>query len=146
MRKQQTGFTLIELVVVITILGILAAFAIPRFANLDSQARVSAVTALTGSLRSAAALAHAEYLAAGTTPSTVTMEGQTVTLNNGYPDSNGIQVALQDVSGFTIASAASTVTFQKNGATTLSSCQVIYTVASAASSPPTYTGPTTSGC
>ena len=146
MRKKQTGFTLIELVVVITILGILAAFAIPRFANLDSQARVSAVTALTGSLRSAAALAHAEYLAAGTTPSTVTMEGQTVTLNNGYPDATGIQTALQDISGFAVTAAASSVTFQKTGASTLSTCQVIYTVASATTSPPTYTGPTTTGC
>ena len=41
-KKAQTGFTLIELVVVITILGILAAFAVPRFASLEGQARLAA--------------------------------------------------------------------------------------------------------
>lgn len=41
MRKSQSGFTLIELVVVIAILGILAGFALPRFANLQAQARIA---------------------------------------------------------------------------------------------------------
>lgn len=146
MRKIQHGFTLIELVVVITILGILAAFAIPRFASLDSQARVSAITALSGSLRSAAALAHAQYLASGTTPSSITMEGQTVTLANGYPDASGIQSAMQDLSGFAVTPTATTVTFQKTGSATPTTCQVVYTVASAASSPPTFALPSPPIC
>ena len=50
------GFTLIELVVVITILGILAAFAIPKFIALDSQARIATVNGLVGTVKSAAAL------------------------------------------------------------------------------------------
>src|SRR5580692_7421067 len=100
MQRIQQGFTLIELVVVITILGILAAFAIPRFAALDGAARTAATSAMGGSLRSAAALAHAQYLVAGNAPATVTMDGQAVSLTLGYPDLAGIQLAIQDTSGF----------------------------------------------
>ncbi len=64
-RIEQGGFTLIELVVVITILGILAAFAVPRFASLEGQARLAATQALAGSVRSGAALSHALWLAQG---------------------------------------------------------------------------------
>jgi len=137
MRNRQTGFTLIELVVVITILGILAAFAIPRFTQLDSQARIAAVSALGGSLQSAAALAHAQYLAAGTAPATVTMDGQTITLTNGYPDqtASGIQNSLQDISGFTPTVAGAAVTFTKNGAPTPATCAVTYTASPALGTP-----------
>ena len=61
-RRIEGGFTLIELVVVITILGILAAFAVPRFASLEGQARLAATQALAGSVRSGASLAHALWL------------------------------------------------------------------------------------
>ena len=61
----QGGFTLIELVVVVTILGILAAFAVPRFASLEGQARLASTQALAGSVRSGASLAHALWLAQG---------------------------------------------------------------------------------
>jgi MSHA pilin protein MshA len=142
----QKGFTLIELVVVITILGILAAFAIPRFASLDSSARVSAITALAGSLRSASALAHAEYLAAGTTPSSVTMEGQTITLANGYPDATGMPLAIQDLSGFTGTATSTTLTYTKNGAPTPANCSVVYTLSPAVGTPATVSTPVTSGC
>lgn len=99
--RRQSGFTLIELVVVITILGILAAFAVPRFTNIEVQARIAAMNGLAGSLRSAAALAHAQWLAEGATQggTTITVEGAVVTLSNaGYPtvDVAGIESMMQD--------------------------------------------------
>jgi MSHA pilin protein MshA len=136
MRKIQQGFTLIELVVVITILGILAAFAIPRFAALDSAARISATSAMVGTLRSAAALAHAQYLVAGNAPATVTMDGTSVSLAFGYPDATGIQAAIQDPSGFTPAVVGTTLTYTKTGAATPATCIATYTASTAANTAP----------
>ena len=134
MKKSSQGFTLIELVVVITILGILAAFAIPRFANLEVEARAAAIQGLGGSVRSAATLAHSLSLATGVAAgASVTMEGQPIAMANRYPTLADIELTLLDTTGFTYTAA--TGIFVKDGATTEATCSVTYAEAAVNSSP-----------
>jgi MSHA pilin protein MshA len=136
MDKAQKGFTLIELVVVITILGILAAFAFPRFAALEVEARKATINGLAGSVRAAASLAHSVDLV---TTGAVVMEGNTILMVFGYPGiaATGIEDTLVDTTGFTYAAA--TGVFTKDGATDGTKCKVTYAEPTGANLPPTIT-------
>jgi len=141
MLKNKGGFTLIELIMIIVILGILAAVAIPRFADLQADARKATVDSMGGSLRSTAGIVHAKALIDGKTTdcagaTSVTIEGQTINLCYGYPDADYIDNALQDYSGFTFNLSGSTGTFNKTGYT--NDCSVGYTEPGAANNAPTY--------
>ncbi|MGK0674752.1 MAG: prepilin-type N-terminal cleavage/methylation domain-containing protein [Halothiobacillaceae bacterium] len=153
--RAQSGFTLIELIIVIVILGILAAIALPKFLNLQRDARIAQLAAMEGSMKAAAAIVYGKALATGadTASADVTFpinaDGVTsVTLDFGYPEggtANGIaQVVDYSTGDWTVTHTATgnTTTFQwKN----VANCKVDYVSPAAANSRPTITV-TKSGC
>ena len=139
MKAVQKGFTLIELVVVIVILGILAATALPKFVDLSSDARTSVIKGVAGSMASANALIYAKAQAAGTlgttaTPVNISVGSATVSVANGFAE-NGTELAkamdLNPVTDFTIAAAG--ISHAK--APTPANCTVAYTPAALGGSP-----------
>jgi len=135
-KAKEQGFTLIELVIVIVILGILAASALPKFVDLSEDARKASIEGLAGSVRSASAMAHAKAIVSkqsGAT-GTISVEGTTINMVNGYPAASSLMDLIADTSGYVISAASGEITID-NGAATPATCKVVYSDAVAGTSP-----------
>ncbi len=156
--KQQKGFTLIELIIVIVILGILAVTAAPRFIDIQSDARKETLQGVKAAFQGAAQLVYAKAAIKGvqkSDDSDVLVNGATVDTVYGYPDADSltsaaeiqkfVDIELGSDSELTIEDTASdgkiAIRFTNIATTTVSSvvsgCFIEYTNAASAGASPT---------
>jgi len=136
--KKQNGFTLIELVIVIIVLGILAATAVPKFINLQDDAKESAMKGVEAAVHSAANIVYSKAAIGGietTSGQGVSAAGSTVNIEFGYPAATtaGIVKAVE-ISGFATKNATSPVglMFVADNETEKGDFCVVYTQATSA--------------
>lgn len=137
------GFTLIELVVVIVILGIMSAVAIPKFVDLQTDARISAMAGVEGAIRGAATLVYSKSLIEGEedtdegngASSQVVVQGLNIDTKFGYPNGSatGIEIMLDLEGDITTGNDGTVVTFTYGS---FSSCTITYTEAASAGAAP----------
>lgn len=165
MRRNNGGFTLIELIVVIVILGILAVTAAPKFIDLQSDARLATLNGMKAAINSAVSLTYGKSLVTGQEKledGSVTINGSPVSVCYGYPCAAATKIqGVLDIGDFNECTAgvagdwcfedgaaddSSIKIFVANGYSSESKCYVEYTQPDASGKAPTVALPTDVGC
>lgn len=171
MKKQQSGFTLIELVAVIVLLGILAVTALPRFINIQGDARQAVLEGVNSSIRGANTQIYAKSLIAGIEATSggggsvgpqvdIDGNGTLVEISFGYVETFNLldvldiqgnaNIIVQDTGDGNVgrSETAANIGYDRDADNNLldDNCYLTYTEAADAATPPTIVVGDVSGC